>query len=94
VSDHDLELSERRHRLQLKCAAQRAAYDEISSDLQYRLRHVDRGLEVARRLTSTPLLLAVGLGLLAFVGPTRFVRWASRGLLVVSAVRRLTHWTA
>jgi hypothetical protein len=91
VSDRTIQLRERRRQLQLKCAAQRAEFDEISTSLQYRLRYVDRGLEVAKRLTSTPLLLAAGLALLAFVGPTRLVRWTSRGLLVVSAVRRLTH---
>jgi len=90
VSDHVQELSERRQQLQLKCAAQRAAFDQISGDLQHRLRHVDGALEVAKRLTSTPLLIAVGLGLLALFGPTSLIRWATRGLLVVSAVRRLT----
>ena len=89
-NNHTLELDERRRQLQLKCAAQRESLDEISGDLQFRLRHIDRGLELAKRLTSTPLLLAGGLALLAFVGPGRFVRWASRGLLVASAVRKLT----
>ena len=84
--------TERRVRLQLKAAAQRAELAQISDDLQRRLYRTDRVIATARRLSSTPLLLAAGLGLLAILGPTGLVRWSSRALLLVSGVRRVTRW--
>jgi hypothetical protein len=84
--------TERREQLQLRAAAQRAELIQIGDDLQRRLYHTDRAIETARRLTSTPLLLAAGLGLLAILGPTGMVRWSSRALLLLSGVRRVTRW--
>lgn len=84
--------TERREQLQLKAAAQRTELAQIGDDLQRRLYHTDRVIDVAKRLTSTPLLLAAGLGLLAILGPTGLVRWSSRALLLISGVRRATRW--
>lgn len=94
MNDHTSAISERRQQLQLRCAAQRAELLEISDDLQRRLHHTDRVIEIAKRLTSAPLLLAAGLGLLAILGPTGFVRWSSRAVLLISGVRRFTRWAS
>lgn len=94
MSGHASPISERRERLQLKCAAQRAELVEIGDDLQRRLHHTDRVIEIAKRLTSAPLLLAAGLGLLAILGPTGFLRWSSRAVLLISGVRRFTRWAS
>ena len=90
MSNRETELENRRKRLQNRGAAQRAELREIRSDLQHDLRFIDRGIDVARRLTSTPILLIVGLAALAFVGPRGAVRWISRAALVATSIRRLT----
>jgi hypothetical protein len=90
MSDRETELADRRKRLQNRGAAQRAELREIRSDLQHDLRFIDRGIDVARRLTSTPMLLIVGLAALAFVGPRGAVRWISRAALIATSLRRLT----
>ena len=84
------ELARRRKRLQDRGAAQRAELREIRGELQHDLRFIDRGIEVARRLTSTPIVLIVGLAALAFIGPRGAVRWISRAALVATSIRRLT----
>jgi YqjK-like protein len=94
MSNHASAVSERRRQLQLRCTAQRAELLEIGDDLQRRLHHTDRVIEIAKHLTSTPLLLAAGLGLLAILGPTGLVRWSSRAVLLISGVRRFTRWAS
>ena len=90
MSDRTAQLAHRRKGLQARSAAQRAELREIRGELQHGLRFVDRGIEVARRLTSTPMLLLVGLAALAIVGPRGAVRWISRAALVATSIRRLT----
>jgi hypothetical protein len=90
VSDRASELSQRRRQLQDRSAAQRTELREIRGELQHDLRFIDRGIEVARRLTSTPIVLIVGLAALALVGPRGAVRWISRAALVATSIRRLT----
>lgn len=90
MSDRTAQLAQRRKGLQNRSAAQRAELREIRGDLQHGLRFVDRGIEVARRLTSAPMLLVVGLAALAIVGPRGAVRWISRAALVATSIRRLT----
>lgn len=87
-----VELRERRVELRLRCEAQRAELDRITGDLQWRLRYLDRGFEIARRLTSVPLLLTLGLGVFLLLGPVSLVRWLRRTRAFVSAVRRLTRF--
>lgn len=90
MSDRTHELARRRAALQERCAAQRAQLGVISGELQYNLRFIDRGIELARRLTSAPVLILIGLAALALVGPAGMVRWTSRAALLAAAVRRLT----
>jgi hypothetical protein len=84
------ELAGRRKKLQDRSNAQRAELHEIRGELQHGLRFVDRGIDVARRMTSTPIVLLVGLAALALVGPRGAVRWISRAALVATSIRRLT----
>jgi hypothetical protein len=90
VSDRGSELAGRRKTLQARSAAQRAQLREVRGDLQHGLRFVDRGIDVARRMTSMPVLLLVGLAALALVGPRGAIRWISRAAFVATSVRRLT----
>jgi hypothetical protein len=87
-----VELRKRRLQLQLRCEAQRVELGSIASDLQWRFRLVDRGVEIAKRLTSAPLLLTLGLGVFLFLGPGSLFRWVRRTLAVVSTVRHLTRF--
>lgn len=84
------ELTLRRRALQVRCASQRAQLDDVSDELQYGLRHVDRGIELARRVVSKPMLIVLGLAALTFIGPRGMVRWISRGLLLATALKRLS----
>jgi hypothetical protein len=90
VSDRGSELAGRRKTLQARSAAQRAQLREVRGDLQHGLRFIDRGIDVARRMTSMPVLLLVGLAALALVGPRGAIRWISRAAFVATSVRRLT----
>jgi hypothetical protein len=92
MSARAVELRKRRLQLQLRCEAQRAELGRIAGDLQWRVRHVDRGIEIAKRLTSAPLLLALGLGVFLFLGPGSLIRWVRRTLAFVTTVRRLTRF--
>ena len=92
MSANSSPVTERRQRLQSKSAAQREELAQIGDDLQRRLYRTDKAIEIAKRLTATPLLLAAGLGLLAILGPTGLVRWSSRAALLISGIRRLTRW--
>ncbi len=90
MSDRARELAQRRATLRARAATQRAQLGDIRGELQHQLRFIDRGIDVARRLTSAPMLLLVGLAALAFIGPSGMVRWVSRAALVAASVRRLT----
>jgi len=90
MSDRTRELAHRRAVLQDRCAAQRAQLGEISGELQHQLRFIDRGIDLARRVTATPMLILIALAALTFVGPAGMVRWISRAVLVATALRRLT----
>ena len=90
MSDRPTQLAHRRQALQARSAAQRAELREIRGDLQHGLRFVDRGIGIARRMTSAPMLLLVGLAALALVGPRGAVRWISRAALIATSLRRLT----
>jgi hypothetical protein len=90
VSDRSGELAGRRKALQARSAAQRAELREVRGDLQHGLRFIDRGIDVARRMTSAPVLLLVGLAALAVVGPRGAVRWISRAAFLATSIRRLT----
>jgi hypothetical protein len=84
------DLARRRAELQERCAAQRAQLAELGGELQFQLRYVDRGIDLARRATARPMLLIIGLAALTFIGPSAIVRWVSRAALVATVVRRLT----
>jgi hypothetical protein len=90
MSDRGRELASRRKALQDRSAAQRAELREIQGDLQHGLRFVDRGIAIAQRMTSAPVLLLVGLAALALIGPRGAVRWISRAAFLATSIRRLT----
>ena len=90
MTDRGGELASRRRALQDRSAAQRAELRDLRGDLQHSLRFIDRGIDVARRMTSAPVLLLVGLAALAIVGPRGAVRWISRAAFLATSIRRLT----
>lgn len=90
MSDRTRELARRRATLRARAVVQRAQLGQIRGELQHQLRFIDRGIDVARRLTAAPMLLIVGLAALAFIGPSGMMRWVSRAALIATSIRRLT----
>jgi len=90
MSDRLHELVLRRRALQVRCASQRAQLDEVSGEIQHQLRHIDRGIELAQRAVSRPMLIFIGLAALTFIGPRGMVRWISRGFLLATALKRIS----
>lgn len=82
------ELAARRDGLLLRSAALRQQLQVHTDELGVACGRIDRGIGIARRLSSRPMVLAAGGALLLALGPFRAFRWISRGLLVTSAVRR------
>lgn len=90
MSDRARELAQRGATLRARAAVQRAQLGDIRGELQHQLRFIDRGIDVARRLTAAPMLLLIGIAALAFIGPSGMVRWVSRAALIATSIRRLT----
>jgi hypothetical protein len=84
------ELAHRRIELQARCDEQRAQLAAFGGDLQFQLRYIDRGIDLARRATARPMLLVIALAALAFVGPSGIMRWISRAMLIGTAIRHIT----
>ena len=82
------ELAARRDGLLLRSAALRLQLQQQTEDLSYACTRIDRGIGIARRLSSRPMLLAAGAALLVTLGPRKALRWVTRGLLMTSVVRR------
>jgi hypothetical protein len=82
------ELAARRDGLLLRSAALRQQLQVQTEELAQACSRIDRGIGVARRLSSRPMMLAAGAALLYTLGPAKAFRWISRGLLVTSVVRR------
>jgi hypothetical protein len=90
VSERLEEIRLKRQALQARCAAERQEFAMHGDILEARLYKVDRVYMIARRVASKPILIGVALAVAVFLGPARLLRWASRGMFLVSTVRRLT----
>ena len=82
------ELAARREALLLQSAELRMRLAAHGDELEHSLGRVERGVSLMRSVTSKPLLLSLGAGLLFSIGPLRAFKWVSRGLFVTSLARR------
>jgi hypothetical protein len=88
MNDRLAELADRRTRLQLKAAAQRAQLGVAMESIESRVRTVDNVLLKVRPLLRKPVLLAGGAALALFIGPGRLLKMAGRAMLLITAARR------
>ena len=58
------------------------------NEIEQQLSGLDRGIEVTRKLIKSPAVIAGGVAIFALVGPRRLMRWATRGALIYSTVKR------
>jgi hypothetical protein len=84
------ELVQRRRQLRARCAVQRNHLAETSAKIEEQLGSLDRGVQLARSVISSPVVLVGGIALVAFLGPRKILRLASRGLLLLTTARRVT----
>ncbi|NJO12610.1 MAG: hypothetical protein HC872_03150 [Gammaproteobacteria bacterium] len=90
MSGRSEELAERIQELQARCEEQRQEFSMDAGAVELRLRRVDRGLQLVRRAATTPVLVGVAVATLLLLGPKRILGWASRALLMVTTLRRLS----
>jgi hypothetical protein len=89
VSDRLDELDLRQRSLQLRSELLRRRLARDGAALGGTVAQVERGIAMGRRLTRWPALAAASALLLAVAGPTRLLRVASRGLVVLGLARRV-----
>jgi hypothetical protein len=91
MSIRTVELARREAALRLRCAVQRSEMARQVGGIEARLQSVDRVAMTARRLLLRPTVIAGGVVLLILLGRTRTFRVLGRGLVLLSAARRLVH---
>lgn len=89
------DLAERKAALQLRCAVQRGVLEREVGDIEQRLQPVDRAALAAKRVLRKPVVVALGVAVIAAIGPKRLgrfakrsVHYASRSAVAVSVARR------
>ncbi|MEO7774821.1 MAG: YqjK family protein [Steroidobacteraceae bacterium] len=87
-SAREKQLATRRANLVARSGRQRARLVRQAEDLGRSLGGVERGIGVARHLTSRPLLLGAAAAALLVFRPARAIKWVTRGALITSVVRR------
>lgn len=89
ISDRALDLAARRAALRAHCEVQRSHLAAQARDIEARLAGVDRIIATVQRFAHRPALLIGGVGLLALIGPSRLMRWASRSAFAFATGRKL-----
>lgn len=89
------DLAERQAALQLRCAVQRGQLAREVGNIEQRLESVDRATLAAKRVLRHPVVIALGVAVLAAIGPKRIgraasrsVSYASRSAIALSVARR------
>lgn len=82
------ELELRQRLLVLRSTLLRTQISDEGRRIQFSLGQVERGVRVARTLMSSPVVLGVGGLALLLLGPLRALRWAGRGLVALTLLRR------
>jgi hypothetical protein len=83
-------LEQRRQLLVLRSRLLRAQVGLDALTIGTRLDRVDRGVGMLRSAVRSPWIAAGASALALAIGPVRAVRWAGRGLLALSLLRRIT----
>ena len=89
MSEDLRELEARRRMLVLRSERLRADLGSIYGEMETRLGWVDRLFTIGRGIAFPSILLSVGSLALAMLRGTHPFRWATRGVLIFSVVRRI-----
>jgi hypothetical protein len=83
------ELELRQRVLRLRSESLRRQVAVRGAEVGRSVERVERGVAFARELTRWPVLVAAGGLLMLFAGPSRLLRWSSRGIVVAGLARRI-----
>jgi hypothetical protein len=89
VSERFTQLTAHHSNLRLRSAVQRRQLGQTMNEIEQQLSGLDRGIEVTRKLIKSPAVIVGGVAIFALVGPRRLMRWATRGALVYSTVKKI-----
>jgi len=89
MSDRQLELAARREALVAQSTVEREQLGMLAGEIETRLAGIDRGLQVARNVARTPVVLAGAIAMVAFIGPRRLLRAAARSAMFIATGRRV-----
>jgi YqjK-like protein len=84
----DIELARRREVLQQRCAFEREQLAQEAEMVEADLGRIDRGVKIARALTK-PAIVTAGVAALTMFGPGRALKFLGRGLMLLSAARKV-----
>ena len=85
MSERQRELAARREALRAESALQREFLGRAVNDVESRLVGLDRGIDIARRVASKPVVLAGGIALIALIGPKRLLNIAGKSAMLFAA---------
>lgn len=89
MTKRETEIERRRAELLARSAQLREDIARTGASVTGRLGGAERGIKVAKALTSTPVLWAAGVALLAYAGPARAVQLIGRGMVGVNLLRKV-----
>jgi hypothetical protein len=89
MSERQRELAARREALRAESALQREFLGRAVNDVESRLVGLDRGIDIARRVASKPVVLAGGIALIALIGPKRLLRIAGKSAMLFATGKRV-----
>jgi hypothetical protein len=90
MSSRSKELEQRRLALQEQISAERDLVAAELDDIERRFSPVDRAVSGIRSFVHSPVAVVIGIAALALIGPSRVLRFASRGVVLLTAARRVT----
>lgn len=89
MTERQRELAIRREALRAESALQREFLGRAVQDVETRLVGLDRGIDIARRIASKPVVLAGGIALIALFGPRRLLNVAGKSAMLFATGRRV-----
>jgi hypothetical protein len=72
-----------------RCAVQRRQLAESAEEIEHELGRIDRGLAAVRRVLRSPAMVGGAIAVVTLVGPSRLLRWGTKGLMLYSTARQL-----
>lgn len=83
------QLSAHHSNLLARIAVQRRQLGDTAEEIEHQLGRVDRGIAAVRGALRNPALIGAAVAIVALVGPSRLLRWSTKGLMMYSTARQL-----